>query len=104
MLVMIIIGWLITVAGFLLWVRHLRNLHQKVLQDEIVRNAREQATIKHKAGWTFTDSPIANSEPYTPSNLPAMLAPIKKPKKVFSQKPKTGKQRKTVTVKKRVTK
>jgi hypothetical protein len=27
-----------------------------------------------------------------------------KPKKVFSSKPKTGKQRKTVTVKKRVTK
>ena len=87
MLVMIIIGWLVTVAGFLLYVRHLRVKYSREVVAALVNKAAD-----------------ALNKPYEPSKLPAMNAPIKKPKKVFSSKSKTGKQRKTVTVKRRVTK
>ena len=83
MLVMMIIGWLVTVACFLVYVRRLRNI--------IAKDSEE--------------SPIANSEqPVEPVRVFEYKTSQTKPKKVFSQKPKTVKQRKTVTVKKRVTK
>jgi len=144
MLVMIIIGWLVTVACFLLYVRRLRNI--------IVQKDKDS---DYSLDCLFEPSPIANSEQPVEPSLPKIPRGWKKadgktrhvtkgtvdlmlkngekllgrkaklivhawadwdtpydiiayrvckPKKVFSSKPKTGKQRKTVTVKKRVTK
>ena len=89
----LLFGYFITIACFLLWVRHLRKQAKTM----------PYGPMAFKQGVPV--SPIANSEqPIEPVRVFEYKPSKTKPKKVFSSKSKTGTQRKTVTVKKRVTK
>jgi hypothetical protein len=119
----LLFGYFITVACFLLWVRHLRDSHALEMRNKTVSGLIKQAEEAMNAPYTPNTPNTHTFKPYTPSTLPAMLAPIansyagkqqpiepklrEKPvknQKVFSSKASKSKTRKTVTVKKRVTK
>jgi len=81
MLPLIIIAWLVTVAGFLLYVRSVSRLRNELdslaacLQSAL-DTALECPQCTDIWSGPVGISPIANSEQYKPSKLPAMNAPI----------------------------
>jgi hypothetical protein len=146
-IILMSLGWLITVACFLLWVRHLQAGQTNAMKDKESDNspiANSEQPVepvrvfeykptppKIPRGWKKADGKTRHIKTglvdimwgdgdihlkqlakfYHDAWIKSDFKTLDiiayrecKPKKVFSSKPKTGKQRKTVTVKKRVTK